>query len=126
MEIREDCSYTREHEWIRKEGDVAVIGITDYAQEQLGEVVYVELPTVGSSLAVGETFGVVESTKSVSDLYAPIAGEVVEINAVLVDAPEQVNSAPFSDGWMIKIRASEGFGELMSPAQYREFVGSGA
>ncbi len=123
MDIREDCHYTTDHEWIRQEGDLSVVGITDFAQEQLGEVVYVELPTVGSVFSPGETFGVVESTKSVSDLYAPIAGEVVEVNVMLVDAPEQVNSSPFDEGWMVKIRATSGSEELLSPEQYREHVG---
>ena len=123
MEIREDCRYTRDHEWIRQEGDVSVVGITDYAQDQLGEVVYVELPTVGSVLSPGEAFGVVESTKSVSDLYAPIAGEVVEVNVMLVDAPEQVNTAPFADGWMVKIRSTSGWDDLLTADQYREHVG---
>ena len=123
MDIREDCHYTTDHEWIRQEGDLSVVGITDYAQEQLGEVVYVELPTVGTVLSPGDTFGVVESTKSVSDLYAPIAGEVVEVNVMLVDAPEQVNSAPFEEGWMVKIRSSSGPDDLLSAEQYREHVG---
>jgi len=123
MDIREDCHYTTDHEWIRQEGDLSVVGITDFAQDQLGEVVYVELPTVGSVFSPGETFGVVESTKSVSDLYAPIAGEVVEVNVMLVDAPEQVNSSPFDEGWMVKIRATSGSEELLSPEQYREHVG---
>jgi len=123
MEIREDCQYTRDHEWIRQEGDISVVGITDYAQDQLGEVVYVELPTVGSVLKPGEPFGVVESTKSVSDLYAPIAGEVVEVNVMLVDAPEQVNTAPFEDGWMVKIRTTTASEDLLTAGQYREHVG---
>lgn len=123
MEIREDCRYTSDHEWVRQEGDISIIGITDYAQEQLGEVVYVELPTVGSMLNTGEAFGVVESTKSVSDLYAPLDGEVVEVNMMLVDAPEQVNSSPFHDGWMVKVRVTTGLDELLTAEQYREHVG---
>ena len=123
MEIREDRSYTQDHEWIWIDGDISVVGITDFAQDQLGEVVYVELPTVGSVVEVGEPFGVVESTKSVSDLYAPIAGEVVEVNAMLVDAPEQVNASPYEDGWMVKIRRSDNSDDLLTANQYREHVG---
>ena len=123
MEIREDRSYTQDHEWIWIDGDLSVVGITDFAQEQLGEVVYVELPTVGSVVEVGEPFGVVESTKSVSDLYAPISGEIVEVNAMLVDAPEQVNASPYEDGWMVKIRRSDNSDDLLTANQYREHVG---
>ena len=118
MDIRDDYRYTKDHEWVSLDDEVACVGITDYAQEQLGEVVYVELPTVGTSLSEGESFGVVESTKSVSDLYAPMAGEVVEVNSLLIDAPENINTDPYGNGWMIKIRVQSGIDDLLSPPDY--------
>ena len=118
MDIRDDYRYTKDHEWVSLDEEVACVGITDYAQEQLGEVVYVELPTVGTSLSEGESFGVVESTKSVSDLYAPMAGEVVEVNSLLIDAPENINTDPYGNGWMIKIRVQSGVDDLLSPPDY--------
>ncbi len=118
MDIRDDYRYTKDHEWVSLDNEVACVGITDYAQEQLGEVVYVELPTVGTSLSEGESFGVVESTKSVSDLYAPMAGEVVEVNSLLIDAPENINTDPYGNGWMIKIRVQSGVDDLLSPPDY--------
>ena len=118
MDIRDDYRYTKGHEWVSLDDEVACVGITDYAQEQLGEVVYVELPTVGTSLSEGESFGVVESTKSVSDLYAPMAGEVVEVNSLLIDAPENINTDPYGNGWMIKIRVQSGIDDLLSPPDY--------
>ncbi|MBT6489590.1 MAG: glycine cleavage system protein GcvH, partial [Deltaproteobacteria bacterium] len=100
MSVPEGLLYTKEHEWIRQEGDVVVVGITHHAQDQLGDVVYVELPEVGVSIEEGDTFGTVESVKAVSDLYAPVTGEVVAINEVLEDAPESVNTDAYGDGWM--------------------------
>ena len=102
-----DRRYTKEHEWIRTEGAEAVIGITDYAQNQLGDVVFVELPAVGRKLAHGEAFGVVESVKSVADLYAPVAGTVVGVNDTLAAAPEEVNHSPYDEGWMVRIRPDD-------------------
>ncbi len=102
--IPSDLKYTKSHEWVRVDGDVATIGITDFAQSELGDVVYVELPTVGKMLAVGDTFGSVESVKTVSDLYAPVPGEVLEVNQDLVSASENVNTDPYGIGWMVKIR----------------------
>lgn len=107
MSVPAELRYTKDHEWTRIEGDTAVVGITDYAQDSLGEVVFIELPDVGRELKAGATFGVVESVKAVSDLYAPLSGTVIEANAALVDAPETVNSEPYDDGWMIKIRLSD-------------------
>ena len=128
MEIRDDLRYTEEHEWARLDGETIIVGITDYAQEQLGEVVYVELPEEQTALATGDTFGVVESTKSVSDLFSPIDGEVVRVNEDLLDAPEFVNTDPYGDGWMIRIHpegdSDEVFEGLMTPEQYRAFIGS--
>lgn len=99
-----DRRYTKEHEWIRVEGGEAVVGITDYAQNQLGDVVFVELPAVGRALARAEAFGVVESVKSVADLYAPIAGTVVAVNEALTAAPEEVNHSPYDEGWMVRLK----------------------
>ena len=98
-----DLKYTKEHEWIRVEGDNGVVGITNFAQQQLGDVVYVDLPEVGRTLKAGDTFGTIESVKAVSELYAPVSGEVVEINTTLKDHPERVNSKPH-DSWMVKVR----------------------
>jgi glycine cleavage system H protein len=98
-----DVKYTKDHEWIRVEGDTGAVGITDFAQKQLGDVVYVDLPDVGTTVEAGQTFGTIESVKAVSELYAPVAGEVVEINPTLKDKPEQINTAPH-DTWMIKLK----------------------
>jgi glycine cleavage system H protein len=99
----QDLRYTREHEWIRVDGSRGVVGITAYAQEQLGDVVFVELPKVGSAIEQGKTFGVVESVKTASDLYAPVSGSVAEVNDMLVDRPELVNQDPYGEGWMIVV-----------------------
>jgi glycine cleavage system H protein len=102
-----ELKYDREHEWVRAEGDVATIGISDFAQDQLGEVVYVDLPSVGDTLAAGDTFGEVESVKSVSELFSPVSGEIVAVNDVLSDSPETVNEDCYGDGWMIKVKLSD-------------------
>lgn len=107
MNVPKELKYTKEHEWVRVEGDVAVVGVTDFAQGELGDIVFVELPDVGRTLDAMESFGVAESVKTVSDLFAPVAGEVVAINEGLNDAPESVNKAPYGAGWMIKIRISD-------------------
>lgn len=106
-DIPSDLKYVASHEWIRVEGDVATVGITDHAQELLGDVVFVELPEVGAELAAGDDAGVVESVKAASDIYAPLSGEIVEVNALLVDAPETVNTDFYSDGWFFKIKLSD-------------------
>ncbi len=119
-----DLKYSKEHEWVRVDGDVAVVGISDYAQAQLGDVVFVELPEIGQRLAKDGEAAVVESVKAASEVYAPLSGEVVEVNEALVDEPELVNFAPTGDGWFFKIRlgdASELDG-LMDEAEYLEFV----
>lgn len=117
--IPADLKYTESHEWVRVEGDVATIGITDHAQSELGDVVYVDLPTVGKTLAIGDTFGSVESVKTVSDLYAPVAGEVIEVNGELASASELVNSDPYGQGFMIKVRLSGDVpGTLLDAAGY--------
>ena len=107
MEFPEELKYTEEHEWVMIEEELAVIGITDFAQDSLGDVVFVELPEVGTFLEAGKAFGVVESVKAVSDIYAPISGTVEEINDDLVEAPEIINTSPYEDGWMIKIRMAD-------------------
>ncbi len=124
MEFPEDLMYTEEHEWVQIEGDLAIIGVTDFAQDQLGDVVFVELPEVGTVLKEGKPFGVVESVKAVSDVYAPLSGEVVEINEELPEAPEVINTSPYEDGWMIKIHFSDPsqLDGLMDADAYRAFV----
>lgn len=107
MNVPEDLRYSSDHEWVRAEGDLVRIGITDYAQDALGDVVYVQLPEVGAVVAAGDSFGEVESTKSVSEIYAPVAGTVVEVNHVLDDAPETVNSAPYADGWIAVLQVAD-------------------
>ena len=120
-----DRRYTSEHEWIKAEGDHYVVGITAFAQDQLGDIVYVELPKVGDRLETGKAFGVIESVKTASDLYAPVAGEVIEVNSDLVDQPQTVNDDPYTDGWMIKVRASDAteVEKLLTAAQYSEQIG---
>ena len=124
MEFPEEFKYTEEHEWTLIEDDVVTVGITDFAQDSLGDVVFVELPEVGVQVTAGKAFGVVESVKAVSDIYAPVSGEVVEINEELPDAPETINTSPYEDGWMIKIRMSDPAEaeDLMDVDAYQQFV----
>jgi glycine cleavage system H protein len=119
-----ELKYDREHEWVRMEGDVAVIGITDFAQEKLDNVVYVDLPATGDTLAAGDSFGEVESVKSVSELFSPVSGEIVEVNAVLDDTPETINEDPYGDGWMIKVAVSDAaeLDGLMSADEYEAYL----
>ncbi len=128
MELPSELKYTREHEWVAITGNIATIGITDHAQEALGEVVFVELPAVGDTIEHGEAFGVVESTKAVSDVYAPMNGEVLEVNDDLPLSPQLVNEDPYGDGWMIKVRlaAGEDQRELMTSAEYAAFLDESA
>jgi glycine cleavage system H protein len=121
MSVPGDLKYTRTHEWLRKDGSEVVIGITQYAQEQLGEVVYVELPDVGRNVDGGEEIGTLESVKAVSEFFAPIAGEVVAVNERLADEPNLVNEDPFGDGWLVRIAASED-GDLLEPEEYQTFL----
>jgi len=120
----EDVRYTREHEWAREQGGVVTVGITGYATDQLCDVVFVELPDVGRKLDAGKSFGVVEAVKTVSDLYAPVAGEVVEVNGALSDNPAVVNADPYGQGWMVKIRLADpkSFSGLLSSADYAKLV----
>lgn len=120
--IPADLQYTAEHEWVRLDGDVATVGITQYAADALGDVVYVDLPKVGAALAAGSIVGEVESTKSVGELYAPLDGEVVEANQAVVDAPETINSDPYGDGWLVKVRVSS-TPALLSADEYRALIG---
>ena len=123
-----DLKYDKEHEWVRVEGDVAVIGISDFAQDQLGEVVYVDLPSVGDELIAGETFGEIESVKSVSELYAPVTGTVSAVNDDLDAAPESINSDPYDAGWMVKVTLADPsqLDALMSADEYEAYVASEA
>ncbi|NNF46197.1 MAG: glycine cleavage system protein GcvH [Desulfofustis sp.] len=105
LQFPDTVKYSKEHTWARPDGDLVVVGISDYAQDQLGEIVFVELPEIGAAFAIDEEFGVVESVKTASDLYMPIGGEVVEVNQSLEDGPEVINSDPFGEGWMMKIKA---------------------
>jgi len=124
MDVPEDLRYSREHEWARAEGGVVRVGITDFAQDALGDVVYVDVPEVGAEVRAGEPFGGVESPKSVSDVYAPVTGRVVERNARLADAPQLVNQDPYGEGWMIAIEAggASGLDAMLDATAYRAFV----
>ena len=125
--MAQDLRYTKEHEWVRVEGDLAIVGITDYAARQLGDIVFVELPETGRSLAQSDAVGVIESVKAVSALFAPISGEVVEANAELTASPELVNSDPFGKGWMLRIRIADAsqLGALLDQAAYEELTREG-
>ena len=125
MNIPTELKYTAEHEWIRVEGDEAVIGVTDFAQGELGDVVFLEIETEGESLARGEIFGTIEAVKTVSDLYMPLDGEVMEFNPALEDKPELINSNPFDEGWMIRIKLSDTsqLDDLLSAEAYAELIG---
>jgi len=122
MTIPADLKYTKEHEWVRIEGDVATFGISDHAQEALGDIVFVELPEIGRTLDAGEAYAVVESVKAVSDVYAPVAGEVVEINDALESEPEKVNTDPYGAGWIAKVKMSGDTTELLSDDEYNTFL----
>ncbi|AIS53125.1 glycine cleavage system H protein GcvH [Thermoanaerobacter kivui] len=124
MNFPADYKYHKEHTWAKIEGDVALVGITDYAQDRLGDVLFVELPEVGAKVTQGEKFGVVESGKVASDLYAPMSGEVIEVNEELADSPELVNQSPYEKGWMIKVKLSDPAeaDNLMSNTDYEKMV----
>ena len=126
MEFPDDLRYTKDHEWLRLEREEGVVGITDFAQDALGDVVFVELPTVGATLSQGQSFGVVESNKTVSDLFAPVSGRVVAVNQTLRDRPELVNSDPYGAGWMIRIAPGrrEDVDGLLAAAAYRALIAS--
>jgi glycine cleavage system H protein len=125
MNVPENLKFSQDHEWVRVEGDVAFIGITDYAQSNLGDIVFVEVETVGEDIEKGEAFGNVEAVKAVEELYMPVGGEVLEFNESLEDAPEQVNKDPYGDGWMIKVKLSNpaDLNELLDAKAYKELIG---
>lgn len=123
-EVRESIFYTAEHEWISLDGDIATIGISDFAQESLGDLVFIELPEIGDEVNVGEQVAVVESVKAASEVYSPISGSVVEVNTELEESPEQVNSHPFDDGWLVKVKISDKkeLEEHMNADAYKDYV----
>lgn len=126
MKIPQELKYTKDHEWVKVEGDIATIGITDFAQGELGDIVYVEVDTLDESLDREEVFGTVEAVKTVSDLFLPLSGEIVEFNESLEDEPEKVNSDPYGEGWMVKVKFSEAaqLEDLLTPEEYKEIIGS--
>ncbi|WP_372945195.1 glycine cleavage system protein GcvH [Muriicola sp.] len=126
MNIPSDLKYTKDHEWVRIEGDTATVGITDFAQSELGDIVYVEVETLDETLDKEEVFGTVEAVKTVSDLFLPLSGEIIAFNEVLEDEPEKVNTDPYGEGWMIKIKFSDAaeIEELLSDSAYKELVGA--
>ena len=121
MELPDDLRYTADDEWVRVDGDEATVGISDFAQDQLGDIVYVEVPEVGRTVARGDAFGIIESVKALSDLYSPLSGEVTARNDALIDAPELVNSSPYGDGWMMRLRLADAaeLDDLLSADDYR-------
>ena len=120
-----DRSYSKDHEWVLVDGDVATIGISDFAQDQLGEVVYVDMPAEGDGLTAGESFGEIESVKSVSELVAPVSGEIIEVNDSLADSPETVNADAHGAGWMVKVKVSDAGGDLLTAEEYDAFLAEG-
>lgn len=128
MSVPDGLRYSKEHEWVRVEGDVATVGITHFAQDQLGDVVFVELPGQGSSVRQFASLGVVESVKAASDIYAPVSGEVLERNVKVIEKPELVNQEPYGSGWLVKLRLADSgeVGTLLSPAEYRSHIGETA
>jgi glycine cleavage system H protein len=123
MNIPEGLQYTKDHEWVKIEGNTATVGITDFAQGELGDIVYVDITTKGQEVAVHDIFGTVEAVKTVSDLYMPLSGKVVEVNPILDGSPEKVNEDPYGDGWMIKVEIKGAASGLLSAAQYKELIG---
>ena len=125
MNIPSELKYTKDHEWISLEGDIATVGITDFVQRELGDIVYVEVETIGETLNADEVFGTVEAVKTVSDLFLPVSGEIIEFNESLEDTPEEVNLDPYSNGWMIKMKVSniDDLSTLLNAEQYQELIG---
>lgn len=123
MNIPSDLQYTKDHEWVKIDGDIATVGVTDFAQGELGDIVYVEIETEGETLDSGEVFGTVEAVKTVSDLFMPVTGEVIEVNPDLESNPEVVNTDPYGEGWMIKIKISDQGDQLISAEDYKAEVG---
>lgn len=123
MSIPEELKYTKDHEWVKLEGKTATIGITDFAQGELGDIVYVDISTVGQEIEEHSIFGTVEAVKTVSDLFMPVTGKVLEVNPLLDGSPEKVNGDPYGDGWMIKAEVTGSTAGLLTPAQYKELIG---
>lgn len=123
MNIPEGLKYTKDHEWVKIDGKTAIVGITDFAQNELGDIVYVDINTVGQEIGEHEIFGTVEAVKTVSDLYMPVEGKVLEINPILDGSPEKVNEDPYGEGWMIKVEMKNSPDLLLSAAQYKELIG---
>ena len=123
--VLDDIYYTKEHEWAKVDGDVAIIGITDYAQSELGDIVFVELPGGNQEVSAGDAFITIEAVKAVTDVYAPVSGEIIELNNELVSTPDLINKDPYGDGWMAKIKMSnpDEIEQLLSPDEYRELIG---
>jgi glycine cleavage system H protein len=120
-----DRKYTREHEWVLQEGDEVLLGITDHAAEELGDIVYLDLPETGVEITAGESMGTIETVKAVEELFAPLSGEVVAVNSELADSPEIVNSSPYEDGWFLRIKSSGDFVELMTGEEYDDMIAGG-
>jgi glycine cleavage system H protein len=125
MKVQEELLYTKEHEWLAIANNIATVGITDYAQSELGDIVFLELPEVGTEVKQMQAFGTIEAVKAVSDLFAPVSGEVVEVNSSLEDEPDQINGDPYGDGWMVKIQMTDEseLDELLTAGQYKDFIG---
>ena len=126
MNIPSELKYTKDHEWVKIDGEIATIGITDFAQQELGDIVYIEIESIGETLDAEEVFGTVEAVKTVSDLFIPVAGEIIEFNEALEEAPEQVNDDPYGQGWMIKLRCEDlsALETLLDAQAYKELIGS--
>ena len=126
MNIPGNLKYTKDHEWIRLEGDVAIVGVTDFAQGELGDIVFIEVETVGESLDKEETFGTIEAVKTVSDMFMPVGGEIIEFNEMLAEKPEKVNQDPYGEGWIIKIKVADAAeaDDLLDAGQYKELIGA--
>jgi glycine cleavage system H protein len=124
MNFPDELKYTKDHEWVKIEGDIATIGVTDFAQKELGDIVYVEVETLGETLEAGEVFGTVEAVKTVSDLFMPVTGEILEFNGELESSPELVNDAPYTEGWMVKVKLSGGVpADLLDATAYKNLIG---
>lgn len=126
MNIPENLKYTKDHEWLRVEGENAVVGITDFAQNELGDIVFIEVETIGEDLEKEETFGTIEAVKTVSDMFMPVDGKVIGFNEALADNPEKVNQDPYAEGWIVKIKVTDlsQIGELLTAAQYKDLIGA--
>ncbi len=125
MNFPSELKYTKDHEWVRIEGDIATVGVTDFAQKELGDIVYVEVETIGETLEAGEVFGTVEAVKTVSDLFMPVAGEILEVNPELESSPELVNESAYDQGWMVKVKLSGDIpADLMDAASYKALIGA--